>query len=45
MSDNEIEFAFSLVDFDGSGSITYEEFYHYYCKCIGQPAKNYMTQR
>jgi Ca2+-binding EF-hand superfamily protein len=32
---SEIEYAFALVDYDGSGAITFDEFYHYYCKCIG----------
>jgi Ca2+-binding EF-hand superfamily protein len=35
LSETEIEFAFSLVDFDASGTLTFDEFYSYYCKCIG----------
>lgn len=45
LTETEIEYAFSLVDFDGSGTLTFDEFYHYYCKCIGEPTKNFMSKR
>jgi calmodulin len=45
MSDEEIKMGFSLVDTDHSQEITFQEFMEYFCKCTGEPVKDYMTMR
>ena len=44
LSETEVEYAFMLVDFDSSGTITFDEFHLYFCKCVGEPVRNYMTK-
>ena len=45
LTDQEIEIGFGFVDLDGSKSITFVEFNGYFCKCTGQPVKDFMSAR
>jgi len=45
LTDEEVEYAFSLVDVDHTHKIVFRELWEFFCKCTGEPVNDHMKPK